>query len=310
MGVIMFSFQRSAITGLLIFALLVPLSASAGNLDSSGAPSAGSNMPTLTDIYNQLDTGAASTPAASFQEPLSGPTAGTGKTLSDIKAKLPSPDNTNGATTADVLSGKTFWGLRTDGTWGPQTGNNANLADTGSGDATAADIKNGKKAWVDGSEVTGTLYGGYTCNCAGCQSSPLGRWCDNNDGTVRDMTTGLLWLKDMGWGGYRATNPSTNPNAFTVVYSLASGTAGLTDGSTAGSWRLPSENDIVILGSGIEGINANPGGNVYLFINRTGSQYATISKKFASQNFSICTPQAPYSTSCIPMSDGYVWPVR
>ena len=79
-------------------------------------------MPTLTDIYNQLDTGTVSTPAASFQEPSSGPTTGTGKSLGDIKLKLPAPDNANGAMTGDVLSGKTFWGLRTDGTWGLKTG--------------------------------------------------------------------------------------------------------------------------------------------------------------------------------------------
>ena len=28
-----------------------------------------------------------------------------------------------------------------------------------------------------------------------------GRWCDQGDGTVKDMTTGLVWLKNAGWGG-------------------------------------------------------------------------------------------------------------
>lgn len=36
-------------------------------------------------------------------------------------------------------------------------GGNAKFVDTDSGDAAAGDIRNGKKAWVDGSEVTGTL---------------------------------------------------------------------------------------------------------------------------------------------------------
>jgi hypothetical protein len=37
-------------------------------------------------------------------------------------AVAPSADNTNGAAVTDVLSGKTFWGLRTDGTWGLKSG--------------------------------------------------------------------------------------------------------------------------------------------------------------------------------------------
>jgi len=34
-------------------------------------------------------------------------------------------------------------------------GGNAKFVDTDSGDAVAGDIRNGKKAWVDGNEVTG-----------------------------------------------------------------------------------------------------------------------------------------------------------
>ena len=60
-----------------------------------------------------------------FQEPATGPTAGTSKTLGEIAAKLPAPDNTNGAAAVDVANGKTFWGLRTDGTWGLKSGTTA-----------------------------------------------------------------------------------------------------------------------------------------------------------------------------------------
>jgi hypothetical protein len=41
--------------------------------------------------------------------------------LLDIRGKLPVPDNSSGATAADVREGKTFWGL-TGGQWGMQTG--------------------------------------------------------------------------------------------------------------------------------------------------------------------------------------------
>jgi len=30
--------------------------------------------------------------------------------------------------------------------------------------------------------------------------SALGRWCDQLDGTVKDMTNGLVWLKKADWG--------------------------------------------------------------------------------------------------------------
>ncbi|MBF0524939.1 MAG: hypothetical protein HQK56_07565 [Deltaproteobacteria bacterium] len=39
--------------------------------------------------------------------------------------------------------------------------------------------------------------------CVACNGtlSPQGRWCDNGNGTVTDMSTGLIWLKDASWGG-------------------------------------------------------------------------------------------------------------
>lgn len=111
----------------LLCCLPLPMTAAAGNLDASGAPATGSGMPTLSDIYNRLDTGATSTIPTFFLEPSSGPTVGTGRTLAEIQGKLPVADATNGAVTGDVLQGKTFWGLRTDGTWGLKSGTKATL---------------------------------------------------------------------------------------------------------------------------------------------------------------------------------------
>jgi hypothetical protein len=61
------------------------------------------------------------------------------------------------------------------------------------------------------------------------------RFTDNGNGTVTDNTTGLVWLKnascfgDMNWY-----------DAMSTAASLASGTCGLSDGSKAGDWRLPT----------------------------------------------------------------------
>jgi len=72
------------------------------------------------------------------------------------------------------------------------------------------------------------------------------RFKDNGNGTVTDTRTGLIWLKN--------ANPCEAKNwsdAGTYCASLANGTAGLTDGSTAGQWRLPSKTEL-------EGIGTDP----------------------------------------------------
>lgn len=72
------------------------------------------------------------------------------------------------------------------------------------------------------------------------------RFVDNNNGTVTDSKTGLVWLKNANPCG------SINwTNAMAYCSSLASGQAGLTDGSVAGQWRLPSKEEL-------EGIGTNP----------------------------------------------------
>ena len=72
------------------------------------------------------------------------------------------------------------------------------------------------------------------------------RFNDNGDGTVTDTRTGLIWLKN--------ANPCGNQNWYYAVdycSTLANGKAGLTDGSTAGQWRLPSIQEL-------EGIGTDP----------------------------------------------------
>ena len=141
---------------------------------------------------------------------------------------------------------------------------------TDSGDAAAADILQGKKAWVDGSEVTGS-YAGTTCTgdattedvlypktfsnsiatgltgklhggCTCCITCTLyeSRWCDNEDGTVTDLTTCLVWLKAADWG-----SNGVWCGAHTRAGKLKAGTsgAGLSDGSVVGDWRLPTKSE-------------------------------------------------------------------
>jgi hypothetical protein len=75
---------------------------------------------------------------------------------------------------------------------------------------------------------------------------PNPRFTDNNNnGTVTDNLTGLIWLKDANCkdtvGGInKSTGLLTWANALTWSNNLAGGSCGLADGSTAGQWRLPN----------------------------------------------------------------------
>jgi len=72
-------------------------------------------------------------------------------------------------------------------------------------------------------------------------SWPNPRFTDNSDGTVTDNLTGLVWLKQANYistGG--GTGKTTWSDAVDFCKALASGTCGLSDGSSAGDWRLPN----------------------------------------------------------------------
>ncbi len=107
---------------------------------------------------------------------------------------------------------------------------------------------------VDGSDVAemASDFGNPGCpvktikyiKCEGTLSTG-GRWCDNADGTVTDMTTGLIWLKNAGWGGRKAWMEYDFNDAHTRAGTLANGTGGLNDGSVVGQWRLPTVGELI-----------------------------------------------------------------
>lgn len=208
-----------AVVSLTLALVLTVSGASPGTLEPPGPPGSTYSY-TLEDIYQRLDIGEAGSPSA-FTEASSGPTLGTGHTLNEIMAKAPQTDAANGATQADVLAGKTFWGL-TSGEWGV---------------------------------ATGTRHGG--CTCAGTLNGT--RWCDNGDGTVTDLTTCLTWLKKADWGGAAPlwATTVTGMNAHDRCAQLWDGSpwegsAGLSDGSVQGDWRLPTKTELEWLANGPE----------------------------------------------------------
>ena len=76
------------------------------------------------------------------------------------------------------------------------------------------------------------------------------RFTDNGDGTITDGLTGLIWLRDAGCLG-----TALWPEALTAANSLANGQCGLSDGSVAGTWRLPN---LIEIESLIDVSAANP----------------------------------------------------
>ncbi len=241
----------------------------AGSPDSPGAPNA-TNSYSLEDLYQRLNAGTAGTQSL-FTEPSSAPGTGTMHTLDEIMAVAPTLDNTDGATATNVLSGQTFWGL-TGGQWGTTTGTMPNngagstvvptttnqslaagywsSANTvqGDSDLVAGNIKSGVNLFgVDGSLTAGGSASlpktGQTTSYASRDDGdlemgvawPNPRFTDNGDGTVTDNLTGLIWLKNASCFGSKAW-----ATAFSDANGLASGSCGLSDGSSAGDWRLPN----------------------------------------------------------------------
>jgi hypothetical protein len=89
------------------------------------------------------------------------------------------------------------------------------------------------------------------------------RWIDNGNGTITDTVTGLIWLK-------RADCIQQNwANAVAAVNALASGQCGLTDGSTAGAWRMPNRNEMQSLSDRMENDHADFFDATYLNLDGT-----------------------------------------
>jgi hypothetical protein len=69
---------------------------------------------------------------------------------------------------------------------------------------------------------------------------PTPRFTDNNNGTVTDNLTRLIWTKNAD-----AFSKKTWADALTAANSLqADQQTGLTDGSKAGDWRLPNRKEL------------------------------------------------------------------
>lgn len=132
---------------------------------------------------------------------------------------------------------------------------------------------------------------------------PVPRFTDNGNGTVTDILTGLIWLKNANCFGTQVWT-----SALTSANLLASGQCGLSDGSSVGQWRLPNVNELESLVDEERGDPVLPVGHLF-----TGVQ----TEYWSSSSYANDTSYAwrvymygGYLYNYSKASYSYVWPVR
>jgi hypothetical protein len=103
---------------------------------------------------------------------------------------------------------------------------------------------------------------------------PYPRMRDNGNGTVTDTVTGLIWMKQadcihQDWSG-----------ALAAVAALASGQCGLTDGSTAGQWRMPNRKELQSLSDRAQNNHADYFSSNFVSANATINSQSPVFNNF------------------------------
>ncbi len=99
---------------------------------------------------------------------------------------------------------------------------------------------------------------------------PTTRFTDNQNGTVTDHLTGLVWLKNAG-----CIAPGNWATSLAAANQLAQGACGLTDGSAVGQWRMPNVNELESL---VDVAHSNPAlatGHPFTNINLTSAYWSS-----------------------------------
>ena len=138
--------------------------------------------------------------------------------------------------------------------------------------------------------------------CDGVLSSG-GRWCDNADGSVTDMTTGLVWLQDTDCLGSMSWNDAIQR----PIELLRDGVCGLSDGSVWGEWRLPKDIELDGITQGTEAVRSY---NQYWF---TGVKLEYYWSRTRVENSGVCIytvmPGVGTYSLCDRTKNYNVWPV-
>jgi len=275
------------VVGVLLASVAVVL---AGQIDSPAAPTAtGGQMYTLEQIYDRLVAGTAATKMTTFTEPSSGPGA-TARTLDEIMAVAKPPGalaprvNKTGQT--ECYKSALPWGTCTCG-------------DTDCPSGQDGEYEMGIDPVIAPS--SGTTGGYNTPAWTGV------RFTDNGDGTVTDNLTALIWLKDASCSDFGHPNLVT---AYSAVNALANGTCGLSDGSSAGNWRLPNVNELHSLIDLTQSNPALPSGHPFDGILGAGYWSSTTDNSWIPAVAWYVNLSTGSVVSASKSNTYYVWPVR
>lgn len=238
---------------------LAPVMAYSGSLDSPASPSGTTTVSAGYYEATTLSAGDADLVTGNIKS---------GVTIFGVSGSSTVVETGGGnAVSSDILSGKIAYvsGGTVTGNIATQTLSNGtttvsagyyNATDLATVDAdlVAANIKSGVNVFgIDGSASSGSSVGvpktGQTTSYSATGGEdgdlqkgvawPNPRFTDNGNGTVTDNLTGLIWLKNANAAGQK-----TWENALLYCNTLANGSAGLTDGSAAGDWRLPNVKEL------------------------------------------------------------------
>jgi hypothetical protein len=133
---------------------------------------------------------------------------------------------------------------------------------------------------------------------------PDPRFTDNDDGTVTDNLTGLIWLKNAncfgqeGWGG-----------ALSDCNTLASGSCGLSDGSSSGDWRLPNVKELLSLHDLSEENPGLPSGHPFVIVQSTQFWSSTTRPSVPSTAWLVSMNNSGVGVDGKSLNAN-VWPVR
>lgn len=141
---------------------------------------------------------------------------------------------------------------------------------------------------------------------------PAPRFTDNNNGTVTDNLTGLIWLKKANCGGTK-----TWADALTFANSLydgwtgdgSGGDCGLSDGSTAGQWRLPNVRELQSLIDYGRYAPALPSGHPFAGVESRDYWTSTMYAPNTSNAWQVHVGQGDVEYYSKTYTE-YVWPVR
>ena len=128
---------------------------------------------------------------------------------------------------------------------------------------------------------------------------------DNDDGTVTDNLTGLIWLKNA-----ECTARMNWANALTYCNSLSTGSCGLTDGSVAGDWRLPNRKELLSLIDWSKNSPALPQGHPFSDVYSGDSYWTSTTYPDATHGAWVVSISSGSIAYSFKTNDFYIWPVR